>query len=385
MEKYILYYNSFIDILLAIFKDEEIKKILSEIKLLSDEVKLTFGYNFNNSITNANFTSFLESKIKLVSHKNDDTLVISQSLFGNKLCLKDILNNQTTEIKKIIWLNLHTLYLNAEVLKPDIKQNKLQISKLEKLLNKKEAESTSKEAEFLNSEPLPLPEPKKKNNLFNFDGTLNDDTNNDTAKTIQQLLNVNVNNNTNDMLDDIVGSFQDILSGGNPMNGILGVSQKISQKYADQINNGDIELDKLMESITKKVPAIGEMMKMMPTDKQKSKQEQYVMNETFSTASVPLGNNDTTNKNMDIGNMLKMADGMGFIPQFGNTINNTTENPINIPGMENIQTLLGFVNKIEKSDNQDSVNTIKNEMDTFLQNNLGIDINKFNEDINKII
>jgi hypothetical protein len=385
MEKYILYYNSFIDILLAIFKDEEIKKILSEIKLLSDDVKLTFGYNFNNSITNANFTSFLESKIKLVSHKNDDTLVISQSLFGNKLCLKDILNNQTTEIKKIIWLNLHTLYLNAEVLKPDIKQNKLQISKLEKLLNKKEAESTSKEAEFLNSEPLPLPEPKKKNNLFNFDGTLNDDTNNDTAKTIQQLLNVNVNNNTNDMLDDIVGSFQDILSGGNPMNGILGVSQKISQKYADQINNGDIELDKLMESITKKVPAIGEMMKMMPTDKQKSKQEQYVMNETFSTASVPLGNNDTTNKNMDIGNMLKMADGMGFIPQFGNTINNTTENPINIPGMENIQTLLGFVNKIEKSDNQDSVNTIKNEMDTFLQNNLGIDINKFNEDINKII
>jgi len=344
MERYILYYNNFIDILLTIFTDNITRNMLLEIKKLSDNDKLKCGNDFNNSISNANFKFFLESKIKLFSHKSDDTIVISQSLFSNKLCIKDILNNKSSEIKKIIWFNLHTLYLNIELLKNENEQNKQQISKLEKQLHPSDS---------------------------------NEQTNNTTqdSKTIQQLLDVNVNNETNSMLDDIVGSFQNILSGNNAMSGIMDVSQKISQKYADKINNGDIELNKLMESITKKVPAIGEMMKMMPTEKTKTEQLQYVMDENFSTASVPLGNNnESTTSNLNIGNMLKMANGIGLMPELG--ANN------NIPGMDNIQTLLGFVNKMENSENKEDV---KEEMDTFLQKNLGIDMNKFNDDIKKLM
>jgi len=355
-DKYIIYYNNFIDILLTIFDDINIKNTLSDIKLLSDDIKITYGLNFNNSINNSNFKNFLDSKIKLVSHKNEDTLLISQSLFGNKLYLKDILNNQSTDIKKIIWLNLHTLYLNIELLKSDDKQNKYQISQLQKLLN---------------------------NNNDNNDNNNNNNNNNeDTSKTIQELLNVNVNNETNDMLDDIVNSFQNILSGDNPMNGILNVSHQISNKYADKINNGDIELDKLMESITKKVPGIGEMMKMMATNNQSNNQsntEQYIMDETFSTASVPLGNNNMESSNMNLGNMLKMADNIGIIPNISNNNNN------NIPGINKLNELFSFVNKMDNSQDPESINNVKNEMNTFLQDNLGIDINKFNDDINKLI
>jgi hypothetical protein len=54
------------------------------------------------------------------------------------------------------------------------------------------------------------------------------------------------------MIDDIVESFEKVLTGqssGNPLSGIMEISQKISVKYADKINKGDIELDKLMDEI----------------------------------------------------------------------------------------------------------------------------------------
>ena len=346
---YLLYYNNFLDILLSIFDDDVIKTKLLQIKSDSDLQKIKNGELFNNSISQSNFKNFLESKIKLVSHKSDNTLNISQSLFNNQLCLKDILNNQTTQIKKIIWNQLHILYLNYELLKPDNLQNKQHISQL--------------------------------NNLLNIKNDKNDK--NVTTQTIQEMLNIDVNNNTNDMLDDIVGSFQNILHGENPMNGILDVSKIISQKYADKINNGDIELDKLMESITKKVPCIGEMMKMMPTSNtQTTQSSSFIMDESFSTASVPLGNNEQeSTSNINIGNMLKMADGMGIIPN----LTSNTQNNTNIPGMDNIQTLLGFVKKIDNSQNQENMDDVKDEMNTFFQNNLGINIEQFNEDINKIM
>jgi len=358
LENYLSYYNNFIEILLKIFNDDITNKILLDIQNISDNQKIKNGLAFNKSISNLNFRNFIESKIKLVSHKNEDTLIISQSLFNNKLYLKDILNNQTTEIKKIIWLNLHTIYLAIELLKPeisnyldltntfDLEQNKQQILQLEQLLSQDDVKPTNPE-----------------------------------TKTIQHLLNVEVNNQTNEMLDDIVGSFQNILGSSNPMAGILDVSKKISLKYSDKINNGDIELEKLMTSIGSKVPGIGEMMKMMPTDKATKKPEiQYVMDENFSTSSVPVGDVDDDSKKFDLGNMLKMADNIGVIPG-----GKQTDGIANIPGMEHLQTLLGFVKKIDGSNDSDNINDVKQEMDSYFQNNLGIDINQFNDDIKKIV
>ena len=348
LENYLMYYNNFIDILLKIFVNEETNNKLLDIQNMSDEEKISNGTLFNKSISNINFRNFVESRIKLVSHKNEDTLVISQSLFNNKLYLKDILNNQTTEIKKIIWLNLHTIYLAIELSKPESEQNKHQISQLEELLNNYE-------------------NPNKPSNP--------------ETKTIQDLLNVDVNNQTNEMLDDIVGSFQNILGSQNPMAGILDVSKKISLKYSDKINNGDIELEKLMQSIGNKVPGIGEMMKMMPTDKTaKTPEVQYIMDENFSTSSVPVGNTDNDANKFDLGNVLKMADNIGVIPG-----GKQLEGGMNMPGMEHLQTLLGFVKKIDGSNDSENINDVKQELDSYFQNNLGIDINQFNEDIKKIV
>ena len=191
------------------------------------------------------------------------------------------------------------------------------------------------------------------------------------------------------MLDDIVNSFQDILSGDNPMKGIFNVSQQISTKYADNINNGNIQLDKIMESITKKVPALNEMMKMMPTNNTVNKQsnsEQYIMDENFSTASVPVGNNTESSNDMNLGNILKMADNIGIIPNISNNNNNdNNDNNINIPGMDKLNTLFDFVNKMDKSQDPETIDNVKNEMNTFFQDTLGIDINKFNDDINKLM
>jgi hypothetical protein len=46
-----------------------------------------------------------------------------------------------------------------------------------------------------------------------------------------------------DMIDDIVKSFENMLSSGdnsNPFAGIMGLSQEISMKYANKINSGDL-------------------------------------------------------------------------------------------------------------------------------------------------
>ena len=68
------------------------------------------------------------------------------------------------------------------------------------------------------------------------------------------------------LIDDIVKSFEDMLSCGdnsNPFAGIMGLSQDISKKYANKINNGEIELDKIIKSITSKVPGMDVMMDSM--------------------------------------------------------------------------------------------------------------------------
>ena len=70
----------------------------------------------------------------------------------------------------------------------------------------------------------------------------NTNFNQETKKKLQDMLGVNVNNETTNMIDEIVGSFEKVLtnqSGGNPLGGIMEISQMISVKYADKINKGE--------------------------------------------------------------------------------------------------------------------------------------------------
>ena len=376
-EQYLVHFNNFISQLKVIFQSETdnyINQILSNIESLDDSAKLSNGLSFISSINDENFDLFVKSKIKVFSHKNDDTLLISESLFGPQFCLKNLLNNQEDEVKKIIWENLHNLYLIRELLKSPDNKNNARIDILNKLLYKEE----KKEAK----------------------------------PTLQAMLGVDVNDHTTDMIEEIVTSFESLLtknSTGNPLAGIMEISQLISVKYADKINNGEIELDKLMKSITSKVPGMDKMMSgMMGANGstgmggmggmgdmmssmmgmggggQTKKKEKILIDETFSTANVEVGINKEPEKNFNISSVLKMADQFGVLPPGKEQ---ESESQTNIPGFEgmpHIGKVMEMMQKLNKTESKEEAQSLKTEMDTFLQSELGIDVNLLNEQLETV-
>jgi len=357
--QYLQMFSHFIEQLKVIFPDEETTKFLCEIDSLSDQDKISRGQNLSLSIDDKNFDLFCYSKIKVFSHKSEKTLAISESLFGNNLYLKNILNNQPDEVKKIIWNNLHTLCFLSELLKPENLQDNERIIKLTKLINTSEESEEEQEA-------------------CNFKD--------DTRKKLQEMLGVNVNNETTSMIDDIVGSFENVLtnqSGGNPLGGIMDISQKISVKYADKINNGEIELDKLMQAITSKVPGMDQMMGgMMGGSKDKAKtKEKVLIDENFSTASIEVGiNKEPESKGMNVSGILKMADQIGVIPG-GKQSSKESGMEDMMNGIPGIGKVMEMMQKLENTNTQEDAEALKLEMDTFLQTELGVDIDKLNEQL----
>ena len=367
--QYLQMFNHFIEQLKVIFPDEETTKFLSEIESISDQDKISRGQNFSLSINDKNFELFCDSKIKVFSHKSKNTLAISESIFGKNLYLKNILNNQPDEVKKVIWNNLHTLCFISEFLKPENLQDSERIMQLTKLIN---TDDSSEECE----------EEEEEQEAGNF--------NDDTKKKLQEMLGVNVNNETTSMIDDIVGSFESVLtnqSGGNPLGGIMDISQKISVKYADKINNGEIELDKLMQAITSKVPGMDQMMGGMmggsmggSKDKAKPK-EKILIDENFSTASVEVGiNKEAESKGMNVSGILKMADQIGVIPGGKQSSNEAGIGDI-MNGIPGIGKVMEMMQKLENTNTQEDAEALKLEMDSFLQSELGVDINKLNEQL----
>jgi len=360
--QYLQIFNHFVEQLKVIFPSEESLNLLSEIESFSDQVKLTRGQVFSSTIRENNFELFLKSKIKVFSHKTEDTQAISESLFGEKLCLKNLLNNQPDDVKKIIWTNLHTLCMLCELLKPEELKDDERVMQLNRIIYKEKVSSTE--------------ETQEKETKFN----------DDTKKKLQDMLGVNVNNETTTMIDDIVGSFEKVLmneSGGNPLSGIMEISQMISVKYADKINKGEIELDKLMQAITSKVPGMEQMMGgMMGGSKDKEKQkEKILMDENFSTANVEVGmNQEPESKGMNISGILKMANQMGVIPGGKQSSNESNMEDV-MNGIPGIGKMMEMMQKLENTNTQEDAEALKLEMDTFLQTELGVDIEKLNEQL----
>jgi hypothetical protein len=354
-EQYLKHHNNFIDQLKLIFPSEETKKILDNISQSSDESKLTRAQLFSSSISGDNLDMFVKNKIKVFSHKNPDTQIISESLFGTEFCIKNLLNNQPEEVKKIIWTDLHTLCMIGEMLNSEnVDENKVKILNQTIMKTRKSTE---------------LPELPNKSNT----GIKN---------KLEDMLGVNVNNETKTMIDDIVESFEKVLTGqssGNPLSGIMEISQMISVKYADKINKGDIELDKLMESITKKVPGMDQMMSgmMAGNTKKTPPKEKIIIDENFSTANIQVGlNKEEESKSFDIGGILKMVDKFGVIPG-GKSCDDTS----GIPGISKIMELM---QKLDKAETNEDTEALKLEMDTFLQKELGIDVTQLNNQLDQV-
>ena len=384
-DQYLECFNNFINQLKIIFIDDDIQKILNDINQYPNEKKIYNGLYFSSLFDDEHFDLLINSKIKLFSHKNPNTQEISESLFGDILCLKNILNNQPDDVKKIIWFNLHSIYLTIEKTKSDELQNKTR----QEMINN-----------IIKSDNKPK---------FNISSE-------ETKNKLQELLDVDINNETTDMIDDIIKSFEGIINnqnGGNPLSGIMDISQKISVKYSDKINNGDIELDKLMESITKKVPGMDKMMSGMTNGSgnmkdmmggmmgglmggnKKEPKEKVLIDENFSTSNVPVGVvEEKPSNNIKLGSILKVADQFGVIPggkKETNKEQSNNEEPNNIfsglpnfEGIPNLGKVMEIMQKLDKSSTPEDAENLKQEMNTFLQNDLGLDMNSFNEQLDEV-
>ena len=363
------YFNSFIKQLKIIFPDTNVNEILTKIENENDDSKRARGLYFAGLFDNENFDLFLKSKIKVFSHKNELNKQLSESLFNENLSLKSMLNNQSDDIKKIIWSFLHNLFLYSNI------NDKSKINKLNDMLSDKNKDVKD-----------------KLHDMF-----------------VTYLLSII--------------STEQILSNpkGNPLSGILNISQQISSKYADKINSGEIELNKLMGSITKTMPnmptngdmpditsipgmeGLGDMMKnmmgsmgpMMGSQEKKS-EEKVIIDENFSTANVDVGKLEENSSSMKIGSMLKMADGLGIIPGSKKNKNNNDNNNNNdmnslmsnlMSGnmnndMNNLMPQFGKVmNVLQKIDttNETDMDKLKEEMDALLENDFGININNIKD------
>ncbi len=383
--QYLAHFNNFVSQLKVIFPSDETVKVLETIESWTDEVKLARGQLFNSSIRDENFDSFLKNKIKVFSHKADDTRKISETLFGADFSVKNLLNNQPEEVKKFIWLNLHTLWIIGEMLKPEELIDNEKINQMNEILLKERGIEESNEPEQ-NNESTNTESSEKSNKSGNKV----------TNKKLQDMLGVNVNSETTQMIDDIVGSFESVLtnksgSGNpNPLAGIMEISQKISVKYADKINKGEIELDKLMESITKKVPGMDQMMAGMGGmgGQKKKPKEKILMDENFSTANIQVGiNKEPEGNKFNIGNMLKMADQFGVIP--GGKKSESGDMP-GMPGMAGMDGIPGIgkvmelMQKLDKTETNEEAEALKLEMDTFLQKELGVDVEQLNAQLDTV-
>ena len=307
-------------------------------EVLEDEEVNDRLVNFNNYINSSEevFKLFMKSKIKLFSSKLEETNKVSLSIFGSKLPLKIIFNNREKPLKNKFWRFLQLFYLLVEHSKDDDKAFDKRIGKVTKLLSINE-----------------------KSDLKNAD------TKNLTDRVKQDILNVNVNETTNNMIEDIVSSFQTSLdtNSENPFDCILDITQKISEKYSEKIDSGEIELDKMMTSITDTIPGI---QNMVGNIKEEPK-EKVIIDDNFSTDNVELGNKDKTEKGgFNLSGMMSMM----------NKMNGSGGGP-------NLKGLMDVMGKLNNVENEEDALKLKSEMDNYLEKELGVDVSKLNETIGK--
>ena len=250
-------FNKFCDKIKSIYSsDESITTIVDKVLALDNSEKSVLIKNMYEKFTKvSNGYELLNSKkMKLFSSKEEETYQLSCSLFGEDLTLKKILNNLEGKNRDYLWVSLKVL---IEYTKPV-----------------------------------------------------------ETKKTKNPILNVEVDENVNNMIEDIVKEFKNTMENkkdsSNPMEAIFGVTSKITEKYQDKLQSGEIKLDGLIEDLQKNMPGVKGMMdKLMPKAKPKEKKEKIIIDENFSTENVTTGMDKPEDNQMDISKLLPMMNGLG--------------------------------------------------------------------------
>ena len=341
MERYITYYNN----LLIHVNENTMMKNFDHYMNQSNDSKYQCILKFYNSLNNDDlFTIFNKMKVKVFSSTTVETHAISLSLFDANLTLKYIFNNMSEndlddneilEIKNECWELLFRLYIEMSnhIIKKDglgsVCDNNMKV------------QSQTRISTLINTIK----------NIKNTPTT----TNNTLVDSVKNnLFNVNVNNNTNNMLNDIVGSFKNSMNNkSNPFDNIMNITNMINDKYMNQLENGNIELDKIIGSIDGILPGL-----MKNFDKP-AEAPTVIIDENFCTKNVSVGKDESeSDKPNNIANMMKM------IP--------------NISGLMNMAT------RINTAETDGDLSSIKNEMDTFLEKEFKVDMTQFNSILNNV-
>lgn len=285
----------------------------TKFKELGEDVKYTRIVKFHQSLQNSDlFLLFSKSKLKLFSGKTEETHNVSCSLFDTNpldvdgLTLKKCFNNMPDNVKNSLWENLFCLYIDIEKTQEVVSNDRVTVL----IDNIKEYRSTVNDT--------------IKNNLFNVD----------------------VNNTTNNMLNDIIGSLQDFNGKGeNPFDNIMNIATKITGKYQDQLQSGDIQLDSLLGGMTNMIPNLIADNGNNATDKK----QPIIIDEKFSTSNVNLGKEEESKPGM-------------------------------LPGMLPQMTgLIDMVGRLNTAESKEDLASIKKDMDSYLEKELKVDMVEFKQ------
>jgi hypothetical protein len=332
-------YLSFISHVKNVFPDST---FIDNLQKESTEEQLNRVKKLNDSLYNTTlFNHFLKNKIKLFSHKEKDTTAISESIFGHEFCLKKVFNNQEEVVKKLFWNDLSKVLLSY---------NKIQLEK--NPTDKKIIERIQK----LDSGNVPLINPKEGLNKI--------------------LKTENLNQTTNNMINDIFSTFEKTVSepNSNPFANIMQISQVISEKYKSNIENGEVNLDDLLSNMTG-LPGMENMgglissltKQMQPTTEPA---EKVIIDENFSTSIVAKGEQKEENSNLNVGELLKTMDSLGGLG-LGNPLMGGSS-------PEGMGKLMDVFSKLSTTSDPSQLNQI-------MESDLGIDMSKFTEEMSKAL
>ena len=309
-KSYLNEFNTFLSQLLTLFDNNEstkseleiIKKIIDE----TDEEKLERGKLFHSCLDdNDCFELFLNKKVNSFSSKNESTNNLSNSLLGEDLPLKKLVNKQSEKTKDIVWNYLHTFYLLNETLMKDDEGN-IREPNQDRVENTLKKSANSSELMRKISENT---EEKSKESVAN------------------KLLDIELNSSTTSMIDDIINSFEDKVNSSpnqNPMESIMDITNLIANKYTDKIESGEIQLEDLLDNMKSKLPGLDKIASNFGLDGvsgvsgQKKEKEVTIIDENFSTDKVELGLEDEGKKGgLNLSSGLKMLNSMQSDPQLG--------------------------------------------------------------------
>lgn len=287
-------------------------EFLDQIKILTKCDASSYNNNFVERVdrfyesldSDDLFTIFANAKIKVFSAKTVETHTVSTSLFDEKLTLKHVFNNMNENIKDSLWIGLFNLYIQ-----------------LERYYDKRPERVTILKDAIKNIR--------------------NNQTSKARSDLFKNVIKADINSTTTNMIDDIIGSFQNVVhNSGNPFENIVSVTDAITEKYKSRIENGEIEVDKIL----------GGMNGMFTNTK---KEEPIVIDANFSTANVEVGN-EMENKGFNFADIKKLA------------------------------PLADIINKVSNLKTEEDIANAKKEMDNFMEKELKVNMSQYKHQMGEL-